>query len=67
MAVEPSSEQTRVPFSLLFKSVVGCSAALLALSGVALPRLFGVETTPPVEGATALVGAVLGIILALKS
>jgi|HubBroStandDraft_6_1064221.scaffolds.fasta_scaffold1851471_1 hypothetical protein len=54
-----------VSFILLFKSIVGFSVAALALFGVVVPLLGG-EPHPVGQGGAAVVGGLVGALLALR-
>jgi hypothetical protein len=52
-------------FALILKGAVGGSITVLALFGVTVPY-FGIESTTINEGLAAGVGAVLGIVAAIR-
>lgn len=52
-------------FVLILKGGVAGSVAVLALFGVTVP-VFGVELTPTNEGAAAGIGAIIGMLAAIK-
>ena len=54
-----------ISFVFLLKSMVGCSIAVLALFGVAIPH-FGIEPTAVGQGVAASFGAGIGAFLALR-
>jgi hypothetical protein len=55
-----------VSFVLMFKSIVGFSVAALAVFGVVVP-LFGIDPPAYADGGAAVVGGVIGALLALRS
>lgn len=54
-----------VSFSVVFKAVVGFSVAALAIVGTLAP-FAGINITPTGESAAALIGAILGAVIALR-
>lgn len=55
-----------VSMVLVLKGIIGGSLAMLALLGVAVP-IFGINSTPEVEGGVAVFGAILGAIAAMRA
>lgn len=60
-----STPRHPVTFIVLFKAVVGCSVAMLALAGVAVPHLGGIDPVV-LKAAGAALGAVIGAAVALR-